>query len=167
MALEIGKSRTLTEFRNLCIASVSDGKLKERLKKAFVFMVSFSKQTHSVGDFRERDKESCHCQWCKGRWDSYALSTYWTLQSTCESFAKLQQNQRTSPEVLDALAQGESLNPRDMTVVIVVDGIHDLPHNPEQMDSMMKTAIDSITEIVNVATQQFDTRGIRLFFFFF
>ena len=84
-----------------------------------------------------------------------------------ESFAELHQNQRTPSEVLDALAQGESLNPRDMTVVIVVDGIHDLPHNPEQMDSMMKTAIDSITEIVNVATQQFDTRGIRLFFFFF
>ena len=52
-------------------------------------------------------------------------------------------------EVLEKLAEGEKISPKDMAVFILVDGIHALPHQNGQTQSMMKQAIDSVVSLVN------------------
>jgi hypothetical protein len=58
---------------------------------------------------------------------------------------------RVSPsEVLELLAKGEKISDKkDMTVLILVDGIHALPHTNGATQSMMKQAIDSVVALVN------------------
>jgi hypothetical protein len=38
-----------------------------------------------------------------------------------------------------------------MTVFILVDGIHELPHTPKQKDSLMKQTLDAIAETINAS----------------
>ena len=52
-------------------------------------------------------------------------------------------------QVLHWLAQGEQVDKENMTVLILVDGTHVLPHKNGDSNSKMKQAINSVVSLVN------------------
>ena len=67
--------------------------------------------------------------------------------SNYQSFSS--RNKVLPTQVLDWLAQGEQVDKENMTVLILVDGTHALPHKNGDSDSKMKQAINSVVSLVN------------------
>ena len=66
--------------------------------------------------------------------------------SDSQSFSS--RNKVVPGQVLEWLAQGEQVDKRDMTILILVDGTHALPHKNGDRHSMMKQAISSVVSLV-------------------
>ena len=67
-----------------------------------------------------------------------------------KSYGVFSETSRMLPDgVLDKLAEGEKINKKDMTVLILVDGIHALSHTNGMTQTMMKQGIDSVVALVN------------------
>ena len=52
-------------------------------------------------------------------------------------------------QVLAWLAEGEQVDKENMTVLILVDGTHALPHTNGDNNSMMKQAINSVVSLID------------------
>lgn len=73
-----------------------------------------------------------------------------TEESDWSSFRKKEVHQLEPGQVLKQLAEGENIvDKRDMTVLILVDGTHVLPHKDGDSNSKMKQAINSVVDLVN------------------
>ena len=121
--------------------SVKDAHLSARLSNAYTFNISFENGTKTmVSDSGELE-----------------IGTRMMFQlrrdgiASWGAFSKEKTNQCLPDKVIASLAEAEGKRLEDMTVIILVDGIQELPHKNGDKNSMMKATIDSVVQVLNSA----------------
>lgn len=133
-----GKSRLLDEFQSLCVAALqhSSPELSCKVKDAYVFKVNFENGV-STDPYHE---------------GGYSIGSRMLYQMTNESWPTFSQNPkaRVLPDaVLEQLARIEGKRLSDMTVLLLVDGMQELPHEAPSKQSKFYTALKAISDLVN------------------
>lgn len=136
-----GKSRLLDEFLDLCTESVHENKdLLARFGGAYVFKISFENGTKTTvsadGTLEVGTRMMFQLRATNKTWDQ---------------FSREKENQKLPGEVINALAQTEGRKLEDMTVLILVDGIQELPHQNGEKNSPMKVCMDTVIQMINSA----------------
>lgn len=137
-----GKSRGATEFRNTAIASLDakDAELKTRLEEAWVFLVGFENGTSMRPEEIRSDR---------------AIGLRMLLQLKGTSLEEVS-NLYGAPlpeEVLKLVAKKENKNLKDATIILVVDGIHQLKekdddeHDPQSVFSRTLQSVGNLGHI--------------------
>ncbi|CAG8823218.1 23435_t:CDS:2, partial [Gigaspora margarita] len=117
----IGKSRLLTELPQIARSAVDNDELKKRLDNALVFNISFEN-----GTAYDPDKD-------KGPLFAIGTRMLWQLQRRPKMmFPEFQENpkHKLDPnDIIRRIARSKNQNPSDLTVFLLLDGVHQLIEN--------------------------------------
>ncbi|KAF0562139.1 putative crinkler family protein [Gigaspora margarita] len=119
----IGKSRLLTELPQIARSAVDNDELKKRLDNALVFNISFENGTAYDPDLDQNP--------------SFAVGTrmLWQLQRRPDMmFPEFQENpkhQLTPRDIIARIARSKHQEPSDLTVFLLLDGVHKLMENSD------------------------------------
>jgi hypothetical protein len=133
-----GKSRLLDEFQSLCVSALANSspELSGKIKDAYVFKVNFENGVSS-DTFTE---------------GGHSIGSRMLYQLTSESWPTFSQNPkaRVLPDaVLTQLARIENKKLSDMTILLLVDGMQELPHEASSKQTKFYTALKAISDLVN------------------
>lgn len=137
-----GKSRLLGHFQELTIkATEHDNWLKEKLEAAYVLKINFENGFTS-GSFESPSdylvSRLIHqMSYAEIDWQTFTLSIYKTLP------------QYSLYEVLEKIAESECKEIKNMAFIILVDGLHHLPHEPKSKTSKLYQVLCILADMCN------------------
>eukprot|EP00657_Telonema_sp_P-1_P005322 TRINITY_DN225_c0_g1_i7.p1 TRINITY_DN225_c0_g1~~TRINITY_DN225_c0_g1_i7.p1 ORF type:complete len:725 (-),score=86.60 TRINITY_DN225_c0_g1_i7:127-2301(-) len=134
-----GKSRLLDEFQGV-VHECLGGEIKAKINNAYVFKISFENGT-SGDDFEDPGHKL-------GTRMLYQLMNDGTLQ-----WDNFRRNYRASPvEVMERLAADLGQSLKDMTILLLVDTMQVLQHEPGSKHSEFYKCLDEVKNQVNAGT---------------
>lgn len=129
-----GKSRLLDEFHRLCCdVTTSEEGLHSKLKEAFVFKVDMENGTAGS----DRFKRPMHYITSRMYWQVISPRVDWEKMSS-DDF-----NHLTFTDICEQLARSKELAPRDLTIIVLVDGLHKLA------DSVLYSVLNTLADWSN------------------
>jgi len=135
-----GKSRLLDEFHRLCCdVTTPEVDLHNRLKQAFVFKVDFENGTAGSDRFRR----PMHYITSRMYWQVISPRVDWEVVSSSD-FHHL-----TFTEIVEQLAISEAMVPKDMTIMVLVDGLHKLEHSKGSKSSIFYNVLNTLADWSN------------------
>ncbi len=134
-----GKSRFLDEFHALCLAAVqnSSSDLEDRIQNAFVFKISYE-NGHSGDNAFVDGAQSL------GTRMLYQLSDQAWDQKKGQPFVKM-----TPPQVMRLVAKLRGKKLSDLTFILLVDGMQELPHEALDKDTKFYSVLQTISNQIN------------------
>eukprot|EP00128_Syssomonas_multiformis_P011278 Colp12_sorted_trinity150504_noHs@15662 len=135
-----GKSRLLTEFPHLVKSQVKHEELSKRLEASVVFSISFENGTYLVNE------EVVDAEIALGTRMAHQLISCGNPEYYKHTFDHHKMNPQ---EVLSQLAKQRSCEPRDLTVIIVIDGVQKFTDKAGKLSTDIYEVLASLLNVTS------------------